>query len=171
MADAPLIAMNEMLPNMARLHSPPADLIHRITDSQAKSMQHNGPRLLWVDDSQALLSLYKSVFESLGFAVWTTASPEEALRHASLATADVAILDYEMPEMNGEMLAYHIKNRHPWLPVILYSGSPCIPQSASVDAICAKGAPREELLTTIQRLTMPGRLHTNPEGPAAHARA
>ena len=112
------------------------------------------PRLLWVDDTQTLLSLYKSIFESLGFEVLAISSPREALNHAWLANADVAILDYEMPEMDGGQLADLLKAWHPTLPVILYSG--CVDLNAlhcdSVDAFCAKSAPREELLTTIQRL-------------------
>src|SRR3989442_1133822 len=110
-----------------------------------------GRRLLWVDDSRALLSLYKSVFESLGFEVLATSSPDEALEHVSSNAPDVAILDYDMPGMDGGMLASLIKDRYPVLPVILYSGSTGIPLTAHywVDAICAKTAPREELLTTI----------------------
>jgi CheY-like chemotaxis protein len=114
-----------------------------------------GQKLLWVDDSGALLSLYKAVFENLGFAVTATSSPGEALSDASLGTADVAILDYDMPEMDGAKLARLIKGRHPHLPVILYSGSNSIPHSANrcVDAICSKGAPRAELLAMIERLS------------------
>ncbi|MGZ7076125.1 MAG: response regulator [Candidatus Angelobacter sp.] len=125
---------------------------------RASGNPSNPRRLLWVDDSQAMLSLYKAVFESLGFEVLSTSSPEEALNHASLATTDVAILDYEMPEMDGGQLAHLIKNRRPMLPVIMYSGCMHIPQSAShcVDAFCAKAAPRAELLATIDRLS--GRL-------------
>jgi CheY-like chemotaxis protein len=115
-----------------------------------------GCRLLWVDDSRPLLSLYKSVFESLGFEVLATSSPEEALDHVSSDSADVAILDYDMPEMDGGVLASLLKGRCPTLPVILHSGSTNIPHSAHcwVDAICAKAAPREELLTTIGRLSV-----------------
>ncbi len=111
----------------------------------------SGQKLLWVDDSGTMLSLYKAVFESMGFEVLATSSPEEALDHASSAAADVAILDYEMPEMNGVQLASLIKSQDPMLPVILYSGSASIPRHAHhwVDAICAKGAPREELITAI----------------------
>lgn len=118
------------------------------------SPKSTSPRLLFVDDSRTLLALYKSVFESLGFEVFATSSPEEALNPALLATTDVAILDYEMPEVDGGELAYQIKERHPMLPVIIYSGSVSLPQSANnfVDAFCVKAAPREELLTTIERL-------------------
>jgi len=114
-----------------------------------------GRRLLWVDDSRPLLSLYKSVFESLGFEVLATSSPDEALEHVSSNAPDVAILDYDMPGMDGGMLALLIKDRYPVLPVIIYSGSTGIPPTAHhwVDAICAKAAPREELLTTIELLS------------------
>jgi len=114
-----------------------------------------GYRLLWVDDSRPLLSLYKSVFESLGFEVLATSSPEEALDHVASDSTDVAILDYDMPEMDGVVLASLLKDRCPMLPVILHSGNTNIPDSAHcwVDAICAKAAPREELLTMIERFS------------------
>ena len=102
-----------------------------------------GRRLLWVDDARALLSLYKSVFERLGFEVLATSSPDEALEHVSSNAPDVAILDYDMPGMDGGMLASLIKDRYPVLPVILYSGSTGIHLTAHhwVDAICTKTAP------------------------------
>jgi CheY-like chemotaxis protein len=114
--------------------------------------------LLWVDDSRTLLSLYKSVFESLGFSVCATSSPREALHHASPNRADaidVAILDYDMPEMDGGELAHRLRFQHPTLPIILYSSSTSIPASVndSVDAVCEKGAPRHELLATIEWLS------------------
>jgi len=124
-------------------------------------------RLLWVDDSRALLSLYKSVFESLGFEVLATSSPDEALEHVSSNAPDVAILDYDMPGMDGGMLASLIKDRYPVLPVILYSGSAGIPSTAHhwVDAICAKAAPREELLTTIELLSRQASAARGPDSP------
>lgn len=130
-----------------------------------------GPKLLWVDDSNILLSLYKSVFENMGFAVSAISSPVEALKGASLATADVAILDYEMPEMNGIELARRIKTRHPRLPVILYSGCSSIPARAkrSVDAICMKGAQRGELLNTIERLVCECQHSLNASHPPTFA--
>jgi CheY-like chemotaxis protein len=131
-------------------------------------------RLLWVDDSEVLLSLYKAAFEGLGFEVLAVSSPQDALDSLSSDGADVAILDYDIPEMNGGELASMIKNRFPALPIILYTGSTRIPDAARccVDAICAKAAPREELLTTIeqftrQAVTSPGQLSSFPERAAA----
>ena len=109
-------------------------------------------KILWVDDSSALLSLYQAVFGSLGFEIVITSSPQEALKHAG--AVDLAILDYDMPGMNGAALAALIKGSHGTLPVVLYSGNGSIPDGAHqwVDAICAKCAPRKELLSTIDRL-------------------
>ena len=129
----------------------------RVGDSvrSMSSQPYRGIRLLWVDDSRVLLSLYQAVFESLGFEVFAISSPKEALHRVSSDAADVAILDFDMPEMDGAVLASLMKERHPKLPVILYSGNTRIPHRAQhcVDAICAKGAPREELLTMIDRLS------------------
>jgi CheY-like chemotaxis protein len=133
-----------------------------------------GRRLLWVDDSEALLALYKAVFEGLGFEVLAISSAREALDFISSDAADLAILDYDMPEMNGGELASVIKDRFPALPIILYTGSTRIPDAVRccVDALCAKTGPREELLTTIERLTRetvtsPNQLSSFPERAAA----
>ena len=126
-------------------------------------------RVLWVDDSRLLLSLYKSVFENLGFEVLAMSSPEESLHHLSSDVADVAILDYDMPEMDGGELALLMKAQSPELPVILYTGSACIPHSVRycVDAVCAKGAPREELVAVIERLTRESAYEPSSAGPLA----
>ena len=119
-------ATAEISPTLPLGGSTAIDTAHRVASPQP----WKGRRLLWVDDSRLLLSLYKSVFESLGFEVLATSSPEEALDQISSDAADVAILDFDMPEMDGGMLASLIKYRYPTLPVILYSGSTCIPPSA-----------------------------------------
>jgi CheY-like chemotaxis protein len=117
-----------------------------------------GCKLLWVDDSKPLLSLYKAIFEKLGFEVQATASPADALERLATETPDVAILDYDMPEMDGGTLASLMKDHYPSVRVILHSGNSCIPGSVSsrVDAICAKASPREELLATIEQLSYQG---------------
>lgn len=112
-------------------------------------------KLLWVDDCEDMLSLYKARFESWGYEIWATSSPHDALDAKCLSVIDLAILDYEMPDLDGGELALMIKNRHPQMPIILYSGSLCIAPTVNdcVDAICPKGGPQDELLSTIQRLT------------------
>ena len=111
-------------------------------------------RLLWVDDCRPLLDLYKTVFERFGFEVVTTCSAQEALEYVASAWVDAAILDFDMPEMNGAMLASLIRRVRPTLPLILHSGNPDLPHYARlcVDAVCPKTSPREELLATIEEV-------------------
>jgi len=131
----------------------------------ASSRPGRSRKLLWVDDSRPMLALYKAVFEGLGFDVQAICSPQEALDHLSSQATDVAILDYEMPDMDGGVLASLIKGLRPELPVILYSGSTCIPQDVHrwVDAICSKAAPLEELLAMINETLAQPCVLENPE--------
>lgn len=121
-----------------------AAVLHRERKASSPSLRRR--RLLWVDDSAPLLSLYKSVFESLGFEVLTTASPEEALlyhRVHSIAP-NVIILDYDMPAMNGAalaaLIAALIKDHYPLTPVILHSGNTCIRTVRA--SVSTRSAPR-----------------------------
>jgi CheY-like chemotaxis protein len=80
----------------------------------------------------------------------------------------VAILDYDMPEMDGGALASMIKSRVPGMPIILYTGSTKVPRRARccVDAICAKASPREDLLLVIERLLRRSATrHSEPRQP------
>jgi CheY-like chemotaxis protein len=115
-----------------------------------------------------LLSLYKAIFESLGFEVVTTLSPLEALDRLSWEQIDVVILDYDMPEMDGGALASMIKSRVPGMPIILYTGSTKVTRRARccVDGICAKASPRGELLLVIERLLRRSATrHSEPRQP------
>ncbi len=68
--------------------------------------------------------------------------------------ADAVIVDYEMPEMDGEAVATSIKNSRPELPVIMFSGSSLVPSRVKnvVDAVCDKAGSRDELLAAINRV-------------------
>ena len=119
------------------------------------SQTHNGrPTLLWIDDFEPMLEVYRAMFEALGFRVLTASSGEDGLALAALNQVDVVVTDYEMPRMDGEALALALKELKPEVPVVLCSGStlnsPRILQT--VDACCDKAGSRERLLATIHTL-------------------
>jgi CheY-like chemotaxis protein len=123
--------------------------------SRSKQLSRIGqPSLLWIDDYQLGLELYRAMFESLGFRVYTASNGEEGLRIAATNPVDVVITDYEMPGMNGEAVAAALKTIKPGLPVVLFSGSTLVPLRARrvVDACCDKAASRTHLSATIQRV-------------------
>lgn len=99
--------------------------------------------LLLVDDDSCQLKLRSLALKVSGFSVLTACSPIEALSLLAQPCArkvDVAILDYEMPTMNGCVLAGYLKARYPDLKIILHSGLLDIPESemGSVDSFVPK---------------------------------
>ena len=113
--------------------------------------------LLLVDDDPHQLDLRAYLLKMSGFTVLTAASPVEAIammmRYRN-TRVDLAILDYEMPVMNGCELARHLQAHCPELKIILHSGAVGIPQGQSsiVNAIVAKGEGVARLLQEISGL-------------------
>jgi CheY-like chemotaxis protein len=115
--------------------------------------------LLWIDDYEPGLILYKALFERLGFRVLTASTGRLGLDLLESHHVDAVITDYEMPGMDGEAVAASVKNRRPELPVLMFSGSSLIPDRARniVDEVCDKAASREALLAAINRVLEEGR--------------
>jgi CheY-like chemotaxis protein len=60
-------------------------------------------------------------------------TPSEALAVTKNKSIDLALLDYQMPEMNGAMLSASIKRASPKVKIILFSGCINIP---AADLVC-----------------------------------
>jgi DNA-binding NtrC family response regulator len=88
--------------------------------SQLSSAQR--PRLLFVDDDPTLLPSLKHLAESLGFDVEYRGSGREALASLSAIKPDVAIVDFQMPELNGIAVLKSVRAAEPECQVILMTG-------------------------------------------------
>ena len=115
------------------------------------------PRILLVDDETQGLWLRAQVMKSCGFPVVTAEGPLEALSLMAEdpdENIDLAILDYDMPVMNGCALAEELRSICPTLKIILYSGAVDIPQweMTSVDAFVAKDEGTARLLDQIVQI-------------------
>jgi CheY-like chemotaxis protein len=75
------------------------------------------PRILMVDDEIEQLQLRAEVIGMCGFAAITANGPMEAIdvMTARRGTIDLAILDYNMPVMNGCALAQKLRSISPEL--------------------------------------------------------
>lgn len=81
-----------------------------------------GKRILVVDDNATNLTILKRQFESWKLQPVLATSGEEALQILAHDSAiDLVITDMQMPGMDGLMLAGHIRERSPKLPMILLS--------------------------------------------------
>ena len=110
--------------------------------------------LLLVDDDIQQLKLCAMVLQMSGFSVLTAASPGEAISVLAENAIDLAVLDYDMPEMNGCMLAGRIRARYCDISIILYSGALAIPdhEIIHVDEFVPKGRGARVLLAKISEL-------------------
>ncbi len=74
------------------------------------SRELSGARMLIVDDNATNRQIVTLLARKWGVETWDTASPVEALRWvAEGQTFDVAVLDYQMPEMDGITLAGRLR--------------------------------------------------------------
>jgi CheY-like chemotaxis protein len=113
--------------------------------------------VFYVDDNPKSSRLLSSVLEECGFRVITKNDPQEALALCKRTYFDVALLDYEMPQMSGAKLAQEIKFLVPDVPVVLISGKTALPSAelAFVDAHFGFGTSLDDLLWTMRILSHP----------------
>jgi CheY-like chemotaxis protein len=99
--------------------------------------------LLCIDNNQSNLNLCKVILEGSGYQILTVSSAREGLEVFASNAIDAVILDYQMPEMNGErvadaMLSDWVLQRESVLQI--------------VDGFVLKGDPVEFLLLAIHQL-------------------
>jgi response regulator RpfG family c-di-GMP phosphodiesterase len=113
--------------------------------------------VLLVDEEPLHVELRASVMRLVGFSVATACGPTQAI--AVLAqraqSADIAVLDYNLPFTNGCALADLLKAVCPGLRVILYSGATDISaeEMCGVDAFISKWDGIELLLAQMAELS------------------
>jgi signal transduction histidine kinase/CheY-like chemotaxis protein len=121
-------------------------------------------RVLVVDDFAEGAAETRAILKHWGASCDVARSGGEALRMAMEASRaarpyTVALIDYQMPEMDGATLAGHMRSLDPALPLFLMSATP------QTELLAARGGPfREMLLKPLRR----SRLH-DALIPLAHA--
>jgi DNA-binding NtrC family response regulator len=118
-----------------------------------KKFSHCAGRVLCVDDAEPALSLRALILEMKGYAVTTSHNALQVAETFESGKFDVAVLDYEMPAMNGGQLAAQLKSASPGLKIILYTGMPYLAMENElrfIDAMVYKSEGIEELLAAIE---------------------
>ncbi|HXM95932.1 MAG TPA: response regulator [Candidatus Dormibacteraeota bacterium] len=120
--------------------------------------------ILCIDDDQANLVVRKLLLESVGFSTLTAASGPEGLDIIRSQPVDAVVLDFSMPEMDGGIVAEHIKQIKPEIPIVMLTAYMAVHAEVGkvVDAVIEKGG---EPTTLIHRLAtlIKVRNHSHPE--------
>jgi CheY-like chemotaxis protein len=119
----------------------------------------NDIRILIIDDDGVNSTLAKGVLERHGCAVEISSNPMRALEKFARNTdcADLVLLDYFMPTLDGGQTVQHLRKLNPSIKVVLFSGAEemhlrKIMKQHPIDAYIHKPLRLDEALTVIRQL-------------------
>jgi len=102
-------------------------------------------KVLVVDDDPVVGKSFDRVLSAKGYAVITAASGQEALNKLEMENYDVVFTDIKMPGMSGLDMAEQVKQRRPWLPVVIVTGYGSPGNEARAEAAGVSGFLRKPL--------------------------
>lgn len=97
------------------------------------------PRLLVVDDEEAICEGCRRIFSRQGFQVEKSSDAVEGLALASDRDYAAILLDIKMPNMDGIAFLEQLRSKKPRVPVILMTGYPSVPNAVSAIRLGAAG--------------------------------
>ena len=102
-------------------------------------------RVLVVDDDPVVGRSFDRVLSEKGYVVSTALDGQEALSKLGHEEYDVVFTDIKMPGMDGLEVASHIKERRPWIPVVIITGYGTAANEARAAAAGVSGFMRKPL--------------------------
>jgi CheY-like chemotaxis protein len=108
--------------------------------------------ILIVDDDPAITESLSLIFEKHGYEVCCALSAEEAIEVIARWEPDLAILDVNLPRMNGIELAMVLKANRPICHLVLFSGH--VGTSALMEEAAKRGNMFEFLAKPVHPLFM-----------------
>ena len=124
-------------------------------------------RVLCVDDNELGLYINGVILHNEGYDVLTCSDASKAAAIVKAQEIDLAVLDYQMPVMNGAELAAFCKAANPDMKVILFTSYVGVPnrEFAFADLFIPKSEGIRALLEGIEALLPRIGLRANPVSP------
>ena len=97
------------------------------------------PKLLVVDDEEAICEGCRRILSRQGFDVEKTSDPVEGLSRAESDNYAAILLDIKMPQMTGLDFLAKLRSKRQDIPVILMTGFPSVPTAVSAISLGAAG--------------------------------
>ena len=110
--------------------------------------------ILCIDDYETAAAGWCLFLQSVGYSVTTAYSAQEGLQLFATRPIDLVMLDYAMPDLNGDQVSKAMKSMKPQVPILLFSGVSQLPEETlqRVDAFMQKGVHPNVVLQKIQEL-------------------
>lgn len=117
------------------------------------------PTLLYVDDDSRRLQVLPARLALIGHKVVTANDGVDALEMFKHRRFDLAIVDYYMPGMGGDILSLEMKRARPNVPIIMFSGTFNLPEMviAIADGFVSTADGADALIHRITELLPPSR--------------
>jgi CheY-like chemotaxis protein len=110
--------------------------------------------ILCVDDEQTGLMVRKELLQRQGYKVLTALNGKEGIELFATNPVKAVVLDYSMPDMNGDQVAAEMKRINPSIKILLLSAYVDLPQEALkwVDRRSVKGVSPVSFLEDLRQL-------------------
>jgi CheY-like chemotaxis protein len=110
--------------------------------------------ILCIDDHWNGLIGRKMLLENNGYEVLEATGGDEGLELFLSHSVDAVVLDYQMPGMNGDVVAAKMKRVKAHVPIMLLSAYGPLPKRKlkAVDTFLSKSQPPQILVSTLQDL-------------------
>lgn len=110
--------------------------------------------ILCVDDYEPSLGGWCLYLQNAGYSVTTARTAQEGLERFAVSPVDLVLLDYAMPDSNGDDVAATMKRIKPDVRILMFSGVAEVPEHARlhIDAFLQKGLPPSIVLDKIREL-------------------
>lgn len=110
--------------------------------------------ILCIEDQWKGLIGRKMLLEKNGYRVLEASAVDEGLKLFLSHNVDAVVLDYQMPGMNGDVVAAKMKRINSHVPIMLLSTYGPLPKNKlrSVDSFLTKSQPPDILLSKLQGL-------------------
>jgi CheY-like chemotaxis protein len=111
-------------------------------------------KILCIDDHWNGLIGRKMLLEKNGYEVLEASGGDEGLKLFRSNRVDAVVLDYQMPGMNGDVVAAKMKRMKSSVPIMMLSAYEPLPKNKlkAVDAFLSKSQPTDKLLANLQHM-------------------
>jgi len=114
-------------------------------------------RVVFVDDEPKVRAIVRKTLQRADADVHCFSSAQDCLKHLATARCDLLITDVRMPDRDGMDLLAEVKERLPWIPVLIVTGYADVPLAvqalkAGAADFVEKPLDRDKFLQTVERL-------------------